>query len=166
MVRDKETLQLSSVQLPSRVQLFATPWTAVHRASLSITNSRRWLKLMSIKLVMPSNHLILSSPSPPAFNLSQHQELFWWVSSSHQVAKVLENSALASVLPMNIQDWFPLGLIGLISLQTMGLSRVFSNTTVQKASILQRSDLDHLHFIKVKVLLSKTRLTLCSPINN
>ena len=139
MVRDKETLQLSSVQLPSRVQLFATPWTAVHRASLSITNSRRWLKLMSIKLVMPSNHLILSSPSPPAFNLSQHQELFWWVSSSHQVAKVLENSALASVLPMNIQDWFPLGLIGLISLQTMGLSRVFSNTTVQKASILQCS---------------------------
>ena len=76
MVRDKETLQLSSVQLPSRVQLFATPWTAVHRASLYITNSRRWLKLMSIKLVMPSNHLILSSPSPPAFNLSQHQELF------------------------------------------------------------------------------------------
>ena len=76
MVRDKETLQFSSVQLPSHVQLFATPWTAAHQASLSITNSRSLLKLMSIKLVMPSNHLIMSPPSPPAFNLSQHQDLF------------------------------------------------------------------------------------------
>ena len=74
----------------------------------------------------------LSSPSPPAFNLSQHQGLFQWVSSSHEVAKVLEVSAPASVLPMNIQDWFPLGLTNLISLQSKGLSRVFSNTTVQK----------------------------------
>ena len=69
----------------------------------------------------------LSSPSPPTFNLSQHQDLFKWVSSSHQVA-----SASASVLPMNIQDWFPLGLTGWISLQSKGLSRVFSNTTIQK----------------------------------
>ena len=65
----------------------------------------------------------LSSPSSPAFNLSQHQGLFQWVSSLHQVA-----SASASVLPMNIQDWFPLGLTGLISLQSKGLTRVFSNT--------------------------------------
>ena len=71
-----------------------------------------------------------SSPSPPAFNLSQHQDLFHWVSSLHQVAKVLELQS-ASVLPMDIQDWFPLGLIGWISLQSKGLSRVF-NTTVQK----------------------------------
>ena len=78
-----------SVQF-SRIQLFATPWTAAHQASLSITNSRSLLKLMSNELVMPSNHLILSSPSPPTFNLSQHQGLFRWVSSSHQVAKVLE----------------------------------------------------------------------------
>ena len=56
----------------------------------TITNSRSLLKLMSIESVMPSNHLILSAPSPPAFNLSQHQGLFQWVSSSHQVAKVLE----------------------------------------------------------------------------
>ena len=69
----------------------------------------------------------LSSPSPPAFNLFQHQGLFQWVSSSHQVAKVLEFH-----LPMNIQDWFPLGWTGWISLQSRGLSRVFSNTTVQK----------------------------------
>ena len=80
--------QFSSVQLLSHVRLFATPRTATHQASLSITNSRSLLKLMSIKLVMPSNHLM--SPSPPAFNLSQHQGLFQWVSSSHQVTKVLE----------------------------------------------------------------------------
>ena len=73
----------------------------------------------------------LSFPSPPAFNLSQHQSLSQWVSSSHQVAKV-SVSASASVLPMNIQDWFPLGWTGLSSLQSKGLSRVFSNTTVQK----------------------------------
>ena len=67
----------------------------------------------------------LSSPSPPAFNLSQHQGLSLWVISSYQVAKVLELQLPASVLPMNIQDWFPLGLTGLISLQSKGLSRVF-----------------------------------------
>ena len=80
--------------------------------------------------IQPS-HLLLS-PSPPAFNLSQHQGLFQGVCSLHQVAKVLGVSASASVLPMNIQDWFPLGLNGLIFLQSKGLSRVFSNTTVQK----------------------------------
>ena len=75
--------------------------------------------------IQPSHPL--SSPSPPAFNLSQHQGLFKWVGSSHQVAKVLEFQ-----LPMNIQDWFPLGWTGWISLQSKGLSRVFSDTTVQK----------------------------------
>ena len=60
------------------------------QASLSITNSQSLLKLMFIELVMPSNHLILSSPFPPALNLSQHQGLFQGVSSSHQVAKLLE----------------------------------------------------------------------------
>ena len=78
---------LSSVQSLSRVWLFVT---AAHQASLSITNSRSLPKLMSIELMMPSNHLKLSSPSPPALNLSQHQGLFQWVSSSHQEAKVLE----------------------------------------------------------------------------
>ena len=98
-------IQFSSIQLLSRVRLFATPWTAAHQASLFITNSRSLLKLISIESVMPSNHLIfwvmrprpmfypshlLSSPSLPALNLSQHQGLFKRVSSSHQVAKVLE----------------------------------------------------------------------------
>ena len=73
----------------------------------------------------------LSSPSPPAFNLSQHQGLCQQVSFSHQVVKVSEFVS-ASILPMNIQDWFPLGWTDWISLQSKGLSRVFSNTTDQK----------------------------------
>ena len=80
--------------------------------------------------IQPSHPL--SSPSPPALNLSQHQCLFKWVSSSHQVAKVLRVSVSTSVLPMNTQDWSPLGCTGWISLQSKGLLRVFSNTTVQK----------------------------------
>ena len=79
------------VKLLSRVQLFVTPSTAAHQASLSITNSWSLLKLMSIESVVPSNHLILCHPLfLPHFNLSQHQGLFQLVNSSHQVAKVLE----------------------------------------------------------------------------
>ena len=81
---------LSSVWLLSHVRLFAIPRTAARHTSLSVTNPRSLLQLMSIELVMPSNHLILSSPTPPAFSLSQHQGLYKWVSSTHQVAKVLE----------------------------------------------------------------------------
>ena len=84
--------------------------------------------------IQPSHPL--SSPSPPALNLSQHQGLFQWVTSSHQVARVLgfqlQHQASSFILPMNIQDWFPLGWTGWISLQSKGLSRVFSNTTGQK----------------------------------
>ena len=80
--------------------------------------------------IQPSHPL--SSLSPPAPNPSQHQSLFQWVSSSHQVVKVLGVSASASVLPVNTQDWSPSRWIGWISLQYKGLSRVFSNTTVQK----------------------------------
>ena len=80
-----------SVQLFSRVRLFATPWIAARQASLSITISQSLLKFMSIELIMPSNHLILCcSPPPPAFSLSQHRSLFQWVSFSHQAAKVLK----------------------------------------------------------------------------
>ena len=78
----------------------------------------------------PSHPLL--SPFSPTFSLSQHQGLFKWVCSSHQVAKGFGLSALASVLPMNIWDWFPLGWTGWISLLSKGLSRVFSNTTTQK----------------------------------
>ena len=72
----------------------------------------------------------LSFPSPPAFYLSQHQGLFKWVSSSYPRGQSI--GASASVLPMNIQDWFPLGWTGWISLQSKGFSTVFSNNTVQK----------------------------------
>ena len=125
--------QFSSVQSLSPVWLFMTPWTAACQASLSITNSQSLRKLMSIESVVLSNHLILChSPSPPDFNLSHHQGLFKWVSSSNEVAQSIGVSASTSVLPMNIQDWSPLGWTGWISLQFKGLSRVFSSTTVQK----------------------------------
>ena len=84
--------------------------------------------------IQPSHPL--SSPCPP-FNLSQHQGLFQPVSSSHQGGQSIEVSASASVLSMNIQDWFPLGWTGWISLQSKGLSRVVSNSS--KATILWHS---------------------------
>ena len=81
--------------------------------------------------IQPSHSLL--SPSPLAFNLSQHQGLFKWVRSSWtHGGQSIGVSASPSVFPMNIQDWFPLGWTGWISLQSKGLSRVFSNTTVQK----------------------------------
>ena len=82
--------------------------------------------------IQPSHPLSSPSPSPSALKLSQHRGLFKWVSSLHQVAKLLRVSASVSVFPMNIQDLFPLGWTGCISLQSKGLSKVFSNTTIQK----------------------------------
>ena len=88
------SLHLSSVQSLSRVWHFVTPWTKVWQASLYIPNSQSLFKLMSIELVMPSNHLILCHPTISSsvipFSSSQHHGLFKWVSSSHHVAKVLE----------------------------------------------------------------------------
>ena len=83
--------------------------------------------------IQPSHPL--SSPFPPAPNPSQHQSLFQWVTSLHEVAKVLEFQP-QPVLPMNTQGWFPLGWTGWIPLQSKELSRVFSNTTVQKHQFL------------------------------
>ena len=122
----------SSVQSLSRVRLFATPWTTEHQASMSVTNSWSLLKLMSIKLVMPSNHFILCCPLlllPSIFPASGSFPMSQFFASDGQNIGV---SASVWVLPMNIQGWFPLGLTCLISLQSKGLSRVFSNTTVQK----------------------------------
>ena len=109
---------VSSVQSLSHVRLFATPWMAAHQASLSITNSWRFLKYTSIESVMPSSHLILCCPLllPPSilpsirvFPMSQ------FFASGGQITGV---SASESVLPLNIQDWFPLGWTGWISLQS------------------------------------------------
>ena len=79
-----QNADFSSVQSLSHVWLFATPWTAARQPSLSITNSRSLLKLMSIESVVPSNHLIPSSPSSLAFSPSQHQGHFHWVSDAIQ----------------------------------------------------------------------------------
>ena len=125
-------VQLSSLQLLSRVQLFATPWTAVCQASLSITNSQSLLKFMFIESVMHSNHIILCRPLLlpssvfPSRGSIQMSQLF---ASGGQSIGI---SASTSVLPMNTQDWSPLECTGWITLQSKGLSRVFPNTTVQK----------------------------------
>ena len=120
---------ISSVQSHSHVWLFATPWTAARKGSLSITNTQSLFKFMSIELMMPSNHLSLWCP------LSSHLQSFP-ASGSFPMSQFFPSvdqrigvSASASVLP--IQDWFPLGLTGWISLLSKGLSRVFSNTTVR-----------------------------------
>ena len=89
----------------------------------------------------------LSSPSPPAFNLSQNQGLFQWVSSSHQATKVLELQLQHPVLPMNIQGWFPLGVTDLISLPSKGLSKSLLQHHSSKASILWWSAFFYNQFI-------------------
>ena len=119
------------VQLSSVAQLCPTlcdPWTAVHQASLSITNSQSLVKLKSIKSVMPCNHLILCRPLLPL--LSTFPSIRVFSNESVLYIRCQNIEASASVLPMNIQDCFPLGLNGWISLQYKGLSS--SNTTVQK----------------------------------
>ena len=124
-----------SVQSLSRVRLFATPCTAACQASLSFTNSRSMLKLISIESVMPSNcpssvvpfssHL-QSFPASGSFPMSQFFTLH---------SQSIGVSASASVLPMNIQDWFPLGWTSWISLQSKGLSSLLQHHS-SKASIL------------------------------
>ena len=126
------SVQFSSVQLLSHVWLFATPWTTAHQASLSITNSWSLPTLMSTELVMPSSHLILCRPLlllppiPPSIRVFSNESTLckrwpkYW------------SFSFSSDLPVNIQDWSPLGWMGWISLQSKGLSGVFSNNTVQK----------------------------------
>ena len=117
-----------AVQSLSCVQLFETPWTIAHQASLSFTISQSLHKLMSIESVMPSNHLIFCQPLlllPSIFPcirvfLNELALCIRW----HQS---IGASAPSSVLPMNIQGWFPLGLTSLISLESKGLSGVFSS---------------------------------------
>ena len=125
-------MQFSSVQSLSRVRLFATPWTAARQASLSITNSRSLLKLMSIESVMPSNHLILCCPLLLPPSIFPSTRAFSSESVLHIRWPKYWSFSFRSVLSMSTQDCFPLGWTGWFSLQSKGLSRVFSNTTVQK----------------------------------
>ena len=111
----------NSVQSLSCVRLFVTPWTAARQASPSITNSQSFLKLMSMESVIPSNHLIPCHSLlllPSIFPSNRVFSNSWFFASGGQSIGV---SASASVLPMNIQGWFPLGLTGWISLQSKGL---------------------------------------------
>ena len=128
----KKSYDQPSVHLLSHVQLFATPWIAVFQASLSITNPRvHSNSCPSSRWCHPaiSSSVILFSSWPQSLPASGY---FQWVNSSHDMIKSIGVSASASVLPMNTQDWSPLGWIGWISLQSKELSRVFFNTTVQK----------------------------------
>ena len=116
----------------SRVQLFVTPWTAAHRASLSFPISWSLLKFLSIESVTPSNHLSSVVPFSPCLQSFPASGSFLMSQLFTSGGQSIRVSASASVLPMNIQGWFPLGLTGLISMKSKGLSRVFSNTTIQK----------------------------------
>ena len=124
----------SSVQLLSHVRLYATPWIAARQASVSITNPRSSLKLISVESVMPSCHFILCcylfllTPIPHNIRVFYNESTlrmrwpkFWSFSFTG-----------VSVLPLNTQNWSLLGWTGWISLQSKGLTRVFSNITVQK----------------------------------
>jgi len=109
-----------------------TPWSAACQASLSITSSCSLLKLMSIESVVPSNHFISVIPFSSCFQSFPASESFPMSQFFTSGGPSIGLSASTSVLPMNTQEWFPLGWIGWIALQSKGLSRVFSNTTVQK----------------------------------
>ena len=126
------SVQFSSVQSLSHVRLFETPWITTRQASLSITNSQSSLKLMSIESVMPSSHLIfccpllLLPPIPPRIRVFSNESTLCMRWPKYR-------SFSFSISPSkDTQDWSPLGWTGWTSLQSKGLSRVFSNTTVQK----------------------------------
>ena len=166
MVLEKLTLKFtwkskfSWVQSLICVRLSATPWTAAHQASLSFTISRSLLKLMSIELVMPSYHLILcrplllclqSFPASGSFPMSQ-----FFTSSGQSIGA----SASVSVLPMNIQDWFPL-MDWLDLLAVQGTLKTLLKHHISKASILLCSaffivQLSHPHMTTGKTILSFT----------
>ena len=117
----------------SRVQLSATPRTATYQVSWSFAVFWGLLKLMSTESVMPSNRLILCHPLLLLPSIFPSVRVFFRMSQLFASGgQSMGVSASASVLPVNLQGWFPLGLTGLISLQSKGLSRVFSNTTVWK----------------------------------
>ena len=120
-----QSLQFSSVQLLSCVRLPATPWTAACQASLSIAHSRSLPKPMSIESVMLSNHLILCHPLLLLSSTFPNIRVFSNESDLRIRWPKYWSFRLTSVLPMNAQDWSPLGWTSWISLQSKGLSRVF-----------------------------------------
>ena len=123
---------ISSVQSLSRVQLIATPWITALQASLSITISWSSLRLTSIESVMPSSHLILCHPLLLLPPIPPSIRVFSNVSALCMRWPKCWSFSLSIIPSKEIQDWSPLGWTGWISLQSKGLSRVFSNTTLQK----------------------------------
>ena len=123
-------MDIEALRFP-RSQVIVTLFHTLHRhlgiSAFAIAQS--FLKFMSNESVMPSNHFILCRPLPLLPSIFPSIRVF---SNDSVLCQSIGVSASASVLPMNVQDWFPLGWTGWISLQSKGLSRVFSNTTVQK----------------------------------
>ena len=126
------TLLLLLLLSLSHAWLFATPWTIAHQASLAFTVSQSLLTLRSIELMMPSNHLIICHPLSSCLQSFPASESFPVSQLFASGGQSIGASVSTSVLPMNIQGWFPLGWTGWISLQSKGLSRVFSSTTIRK----------------------------------
>ena len=133
--RQKKEIERGSCSV-AQLCLFVTPWTAACQVSLSITNSKSLFKLTSVKSVMPSNHLVLCRSLlllPSVFariRVFARTRVFYNESAFRIRWPSIGTSG--SVFPMNIQDRFPSGWTGWISLQSKGFSRIFSNTTVQK----------------------------------
>ena len=124
--------QFSSVQSLSHVRLFGTIWTAAYQASLSLHNRLSLPNLTSIELVMPSNHLILCRPLFLLPSILHSIRVFSNESALHIRWPKYRSFSLNIVFPLNTQDWSPLWWTGWISLQSKGLSRVFSSTIVGK----------------------------------
>ena len=140
------------------------PIKAMCQTSLSITNSWTLLKLMPIESVMPSNHLFLNRPLLPVPSVLPSIRVFPMSPFFASGGQSIGASVSLSVLSKIIQDWFPLGLIGLISLQSKGVSRVFSNTTVQKSQFF---DTQHSLWSNSHIntwLLEKPQLWLGGPL--
>ena len=123
---------VSSVQSLNRVWLLVIPWTTESQASLSITNSQSLPKLMFTESMMPSSHLILYCPLLLLPPIPPSIRVFSIELALHMRWPKYWSYSFNIILPMNTQDWSPLGWTGWISLQSKALSRVFSNTTVQK----------------------------------
>ena len=152
------------LQSLSHVQLFETPWTVAYQASLFFTTSLSLLRLMSpwvSDAIQPSHPLSPSSPfafpASGSFPMSQ-----FFISDGQSTGA----SASTSVLPMNIQDWFPSGLTGLISLWSKGLSGVFSSTTVQKCQFFSASLWSnfHIHTWLLEKVIALTRWTFIGKV--
>ena len=115
---------------------FATPWTAAHQVSLSITNFRSFLKLMSVESMIPSNYLILQCHCLCLPSVFPSIKVFSNESTLRIRSPKYCSFSFRSVLPMNIQGWFPLGLTAWISLLSKGLSKSLLQHHSLKASIL------------------------------